>query len=114
MAEYTFRRGKPWKDAPETYEVAKFDGNIKPTTVYHVWRAEDGSLRCDCPAGIHHGTRCKHVKWIGEWLGMDPTRVYVVDDKSHWAEAFAGQGIDPERLFAAVDRWIEGKVEDVA
>lgn len=90
MAGHTEYLIKParrlWQGTRETYEVHKFDGKELPTDTYHVFRRDDGSLGCSCPAGSHHVTGCKHMAWVGKWLEMPDGKVYSVSPEGEFTE----------------------------
>jgi len=88
---YLIRRGAPWHGAPETYEVGKLEG-VTLMTVYRVWRAQDGSLQCECPSGVHHHSDvvvCKHRRWVSGIEGDGPWLIEVAGkrDDGHLVDA---------------------------
>lgn len=89
---YLIRRGAPWRGAPETYEVGKVDGSVLER-VYRVWRAQDGSLQCDCPSGVHHPSDvvvCKHRRWVSAIEGAGPWTVDVAGPRDDGRPVGAG------------------------
>lgn len=92
---YLIRSGVPWHGAAETYEVGKLE-NGSLVGVYRVWRAEDGSLQCDCPSGIHHPSDsvvCKHRRWVAAGAGEPPWTVEVASARDEGRFVDLGLGV---------------------
>ena len=110
LTEYLIKAApKKWRNLAEVYEVHKFEGGQLPTGTYHVFRREDETLGCDCPAGTHHATGCKHMAWVGRWLEM-PEGVYSISPEGEFTKL---EGLGVEHL-AALERKMEGERHDVS